>query len=255
MEYVERGLAIIAEFVPKLILFVVILLIGWIVAKVLSKALAKVLEKIGFDRTVERGGLSRATGSSTPSGLVALLLYYAILLIALQMAFGVFGDNPISDLIAQVVAYLPQIFIAIIIIVIAAAIAKAVKDIVGGALGGVSYGPMLATAASVLVLALGVIAALNQVGIATAVTNPLLYTVLAIVAGILIVGVGGGLIKPMSQRWEGWLDKAQSESQNVAQQAKSSTGESQPRTVTVRTTTAPGDVDTQRVRTVTDPRD
>lgn len=255
MEYVERGLAIIAEFVPKLILFLVILLIGWIIAKVLSKALAKVLEKIGFDRTVERGGLSRATGSSTPSGLVALLLYYAILLIALQMAFAVFGDNPISDLIARLVAYLPQIFIAIIIIVIAAAIAKAVKDIVGGALGGVSYGPMLATAASVLVLALGVIAALNQVGIATGVTNPLLYTVLATIAGILIVGVGGGLIKPMSQRWDGWLDKAQSESQNVAQQAKSSSGEAQPRTVTVRTTTNPSDVETQRIRTVTDPRD
>ncbi len=255
MEYVERGLAIIADFVPRLILFLVILLIGWIVAKTLSKALAKLLAKIGFDRTVERGGLGRATGSATPSGLVALLLYYALLLLALQLAFGVFGDNPISDLIAQLVAYLPQIFIAIIIVVIAAAIAKAVKDIVGGALGGLPYGPMLATAASVLVLALGVIAALNQVGIATAVTNPLLYAILATVAGILIVGVGGGLIKPMAQRWEGWLDKAQAESQNIAQQAKGSSAESQPRTVTVHTTTAPEDAETERIVTVTDPRD
>ena len=46
------------------------------------------------------------------------------------------------------------------------------------------------------------IAALNQVGIATTVTQPVLIAVLATVAGILIVGVGGGLVRPMQQRWD-----------------------------------------------------
>ncbi len=255
MEYVERGLAIIADFAPRLILFLVILLIGWIVAKALSKALAKVLERVGFDRAVERGGLSRATGSSTPSGLVALLLYYAILLIALQIAFGVFGENPVSDLLTQFVAFLPRIFVAILIVVIAAAIAKAVKDIVGGALGGATYGSALATGASVFVLALGIIAALNQIGVAQLVTGTLLIATLATIAGILVVGVGGGLVMPMARRWEGWLDKAQSESRNVAQQARSSAEQSEPRTTTVRTTSSPSDVETQRIPTVSDPRD
>jgi hypothetical protein len=60
-----------------------------------------------------------------------------------------------------------------------------------------------------------VIAALNQVGIATTVTTPVLIAVLATVAGILIVGVGGGLVKPMQQRWEGWLQRAAAESQMI----------------------------------------
>jgi hypothetical protein len=56
------------------------------------------------------------------------------------------------------------------------------------------------------------------VGIATTVTTPVLIAVLATVAGILIVGVGGGLVKPMQKRWDGWLDRAAQEARAVQQQ-------------------------------------
>lgn len=59
--------------------------------------------------------------------------------------------------------------------------------------------------------ALGVIAALSQIGIAIAVTLPVLIAVLATVGGILIVGVGGGLVGPMRHRWERILDRAERE--------------------------------------------
>ena len=138
-----------------------------------------------------------------------------MLLFTLQFAFGVWGPNAISDLIRGVVAWLPRAFIAIVIVVVAAAIANAVRDLVSGALGGLSYGKVLADLVAVFILALGVIAALNQVGIATTVTTPVLIAVLATVAGILIVGVGGGLVKPMQSRWDGWLDRAAEESRAV----------------------------------------
>ena len=105
------------------------------------------------------------------------------------------------------IAWLPRAFVAIVIVVVAAAIANAVKDIISGALGGLSYGRVLATIASVFILGLGVIAALNQIGVATAVTTPVLIAVLATVGGILVVGVGGGLIRPMQSRWESWLTR------------------------------------------------
>jgi hypothetical protein len=72
----------------------------------------------------------------------------------------------------------------------------------------------------VSILGLGVIAALNQVGIATTVTTPILIAVLATIAGILIVGVGGGLVRPMQARWEAWLERAAAESSRVAERAK-----------------------------------
>lgn len=54
---------------------------------------------------------------------------------------------------------------------------------------------------------------------ATAVTTPVLITVLATIGGILIVGVGGGLIGPMSRRWEGYLAKAEAEAPRIKEHA------------------------------------
>ncbi len=209
----------VLEFVPKLVAFLIILLIGWIVARVLQRVTNAVLERVGFDRAVERGGVGAALARSDydASDIVAKVVYYAIWLIALQLAFGVFGPNPISDLLSQLVAWLPRLVVAIIIIVIASAIAKAVKDLITAALGGLSYGKLLANIASIFILGLGVIAALNQVGIATAVTTPVLVAVLATIAGILVVGVGGGLVRPMQQRWEQWLAAAEAEAPRVRQ--------------------------------------
>ncbi len=216
-----NGLSTVAAFVPKLIGFLLILIIGFIIAKVIAKAIAKVLEKVGFDRAVERGGVKKALEKSQydASDLVARLAYYTILLFVLQMAFGVFGPNPISDLIASVIAFLPKLIVAIIIVVVAAAIAAAVKTLIEGTLGGLSYGKTLANIASIFILFLGVIAALNQVGVATTVTTPVLVAILATIAGVIIVGAGGGLIKPMQQRWEGYLTTAEEEAPKMKQQA------------------------------------
>jgi hypothetical protein len=203
----------IATFVPKLLAFLVILFIGWLIAKALAKVVDKVLERVGFDRVVERGGIDRVMANSKydASDIIAKIVYYAILLIALQMAFGVFGDNPVSAMLTGIVAFLPKAIVAIIIIVVAGAIARAVRDLVAGALSGLSYGRTLATIASVAIWGLGIIAALNQIGVATSVTMPVLITVLATIGGIAVVGVGGGLIRPMQQRWEGWLSRAEAE--------------------------------------------
>ncbi|WP_442941568.1 mechanosensitive ion channel family protein [Nocardia sp. NBC_00416] len=203
----------IATFVPKLAGFLVILFIGWIIAKVVATIVDKVLERVGFDRLVERGGIQRMLSRSKydASDLLAKLAYYAILLIALQLGFGVFGPNPVSNLIDGIVAWLPRLAVAILIVVVAAAIAHAVSDLVRNALGGLSYGPMIGRIASVFIWGIGIIAALNQIGVATTVTTPVLIAVLATLGGILVVGVGGGLVRPMQQRWESWLDGLEEE--------------------------------------------
>ncbi|WP_433392545.1 mechanosensitive ion channel family protein [Micromonospora sp. KLBMP9576] len=204
-------------FIPRAIAFIAILVVGWLIAKAVLKIVDAVLERVNFDRAVERGGIKRALERTKydASDILAKLAYYAVLLFTLQFAFGVWGPNAISDLIGGVVAWLPRAFVAIIVVVVAAAIANAVRDIVTGALGGLSYGKILADLTAIFIIALGVIAALNQVGIATTVTTRVLIAVLATVAGILIVGVGGGLVRPMQNRWDRWLDRMAEESRAV----------------------------------------
>ncbi|MGX4654316.1 membrane protein [Micromonospora sp. SCSIO 07396] len=219
---VGDALRAVMLFLPKAVAFVAILVAGWLIAKAVRRIVDKVLERVHFDRAVERGGIKTALARSRydASDIVAKLAYYGVLLVTLQLAFGIWGPNPISDLIAGVIAWLPRAFVAIVIVVVAAAIANAVKDIISSALGGLSYGRVLANIASVFILGLGVIAALNQIGVATAVTTPVLVAVLATVGGILVVGVGGGLIRPMQARWESWLTRAEQESRTIASHAR-----------------------------------
>ncbi len=215
------ALTSIATFVPKLVLFLVILLIGWVIAKALAKAVGAILTRVGFDHAIERGGVGRALEKSNydPSDVLAKLVYYAVMLFTLQLAFSAFGPNPISELLTAVIAFLPLVFVAIIIVVVAAAVSAGVKTLIEGTLGGLSYGRTLANIAAVFILGLGVIAALNQVGIATTVTTPVLVAVLATVGGILVIGVGGGLVKPMQSRWETYLTRAEEEAPKVRREA------------------------------------
>jgi hypothetical protein len=203
----------IATFVPKLLAFLVIMFIGWLIAKAIAKAVGKVLTRVGFDRVVERGGFNRMLANSPvdASGIIAKLLYYAILLITLQIAFGVWGPNPVSALLTDIVNWLPRAVVAVIIVVVAGAVARAVRDLLTRTLGSLSYGSLIGTIASVFIWGLGLIAALNQIGVATTVTLPVLITVLATIGGIAIVGVGGGLVRPMQARWDRWLNRAESE--------------------------------------------
>ncbi|MFI1868906.1 mechanosensitive ion channel family protein [Streptomyces jumonjinensis] len=204
----------VVRFIPKFVAFLVILVIGWFIAKLIARVVDRVLRKVGFERLAERSGTANALRGSKydATGILTKVIYYGLLLIVLQLAFGAFGPNPISAMITAVVAWLPRAIVALVIVVVAMAIARAVRDIVLAALGGVSYGRFLATAVWAFIVALGVIAALGQAGIATAITGPLLAAVLATIAGVVIVGVGGGLIGPMRQRWERWLSRAEEES-------------------------------------------
>lgn len=199
--------------IPKILVFLLILIIGWIVARVLSRLVNMLLRRLKFDHFVERGvvGQALARSNTDATTLIAKIVYYALLLVTLQMAFGVWGPNPISTMLNAVVAWIPKAIVAIIIIVIASAIAKVVKDLINGAIGGLSYGPFLASAAAVIIIALGAIAAVNQVGIAFSVTEPILLTVLFTAGAVVAIGVGGGLIKPMQERWERILTAAERE--------------------------------------------
>jgi Conserved TM helix len=225
-QWLQNGVGTVVSFVPQLVLFLVIVLVGWLVAKLLRKAVDAILERVGFDRAVERGGIGRAMAGSKydASDIAALLVYYAVLLFTLQLAFGVFGPNPVSLLITDIIGFLPKLFIALIIVVVGSAIAGAVADLIRGAMGGLGSARIAATVAQVFIIGLAAIAALNQMGIAVTVTMPVLITVLATIGGIAVVGLGGGLIMPMRQRWERWLVSAERESMRARQQAGGTPG-------------------------------
>jgi len=191
----------VATFIPKFVVFLIILVVGYFIARALEKLVSRTLIRVGFDRLAERGGIKTALAHSKydAAGILAKIFFYAIMLFVLDVASGVFGSNPISGFLHGIIAYLPLVFIAVVIIVITAAIAAAVKRLIENSLSGMPYANVLGNLAWGFILALGIIAAVNQLHIAQNVLNAVLYAALA---GIAVVAVGGGGIKTMSQRWE-----------------------------------------------------
>jgi hypothetical protein len=211
----------VATFVPKFVGFLVILLIGYILAKILEKVVDGALERVGFDRWVERGSLKPALARSRfdASDILAKLTFWTVFLIALQLAFGAFGPNPVSDLLHGLIAYLPRLFVAVVILVIAAALAKVATELLTASLGAVSGGEWIARAAGAAILIFGIFAALNELLIAPAIVNGLYYAVLVAVVGAFIVAVGGGGIRTMQQYWERASSSVEMKGREIKQNA------------------------------------
>lgn len=210
---VDQAFDDLTVFVPKFIGFLVILVLGYFVAKAVARIVDAVLERVGFDRAVERGGIRKALSNSRydASDIIGKVVFYALFLLVLQLAFGVFGPNAVSDLIAGVIAYLPKVVVAIILIVVAAAVAAAAKTLIEESMGGLSYGRALANVASASILVVGVFAALNQLRIAPEIVTGLFYALLAVIVGSAIIAIGGGGIQPMRTRWERALNRIEEE--------------------------------------------
>ena len=227
---IEDAFSDVASFVPKLIGFLAIVIIGYFIAKAIAKIADAVLERVGFDKAVERGGVKQALSSSKydASDIVGKIIFYALFLLVLHLAFGVFGDNPVSDLITSIIAYLPKVFVAIIIIVIAAAVAAAAKTLLEGSLGGLSYGRAVANVASAFIVAFGIFAALSQLQIAPNIVEGLYYAILALIVGSGIVAIGGGGIAPMRAQWEKAMARAEEEGPKARQHLQARKGGTTP---------------------------
>jgi hypothetical protein len=213
----------IAAFLPKLVGFILILIIGYFVAKLLARVVNSVLERVGFDGWVERGGLRQTLAKSKydPSDILAKVAFWASFLFVLQLAFGVFGPNPISDLIHGIIAFLPNVFVAILILVIAGALAKAAADLLQSVLGAVAGGEWMARGAGIAILAIGLFAALNQLQIAPAIVNGLFYAILAVIVGAAVISIGVGGIPTMRTYWERSATRLEAKGAEVRDNARS----------------------------------
>jgi Conserved TM helix len=207
---IEQGLeeawADVTTFAPKLLGFFVILLIGYFIAKALSKAANALLERVGFDKAVERGTMrdAFARAKTDPSDVIGVIVFWLVFLIALQLAFGIWGPNPVSDLLEGLIAYLPNVIVAVVILVIAAVLARVLTDILTPILGAVRGGTIIATGAGLAILVVGIFAALDQLQVAPTIVTGLFYALLVLVVGSAVVAFGVGGI-PIARRYlERW---------------------------------------------------
>jgi len=191
------AMALLFSAIPKIIGFLLILAAGWFIASLIERGLAAILRSIRFNHFAERAGLTdfvEKMGMNTdPAGLVGLVVKWFVRLIALVVAFDALGLPAVSEVLRQLLLWLPNVVVALVVLVIGGLAARALSNVVRGAASeaGLSNTNFLSKVASVVVWAFAIVVAVNQLGIATELVNTLFMAVVGALA--LAVGLAFGL--------------------------------------------------------------
>src|SRR5215212_5117329 len=192
IESLRSGLSKFFDFIPQLIGAIIILVVGYIVAKILQAVIARVLKAVGFDGWMERSGIKqffdRAQTNETPATILGKLVFWFVFIIAITMAADALGIEQVSQVLAQLIAYIPSIIAAILILVFAALLANFLSRIVRGA----TDSDLLASIARYAIIVYAVFAALTELGIAVQLTAPTFLIVLGAVALAAAIAFGWG---------------------------------------------------------------
>ncbi len=211
---------LILTFIPRIIGFLIILIVGLIIATVVSKALTLILRKVGFDRMSERIGLTRFEGRMgvrmDSAGILGKIVYWFLLLIFLVPAADALGIPAVSNILNQLVDYIPNVFVAILVLFLGALAGTVVADLVRGATASARMGNpnLFATIARFAILGFAALIALEQLQIAPALLNELFGAFVA--AAAIAVGLAFGLGGQDTARK--WLNRGESTVSTAASQ-------------------------------------
>ncbi len=191
----EEGISQIVAFLPSLAAALGILLAGYAVAKTVERGTDAALHRVGFDRWMRDGGVSEAlerTGTGLDaSTVIAKLVFWAVMLLVILLVANALGLTAVSQIFAELLAYIPNVIAAVIILFLGIVLGEFVKDLVLASAGGVSGIPTVARAAKATVIILSVFMALEQLNIAE---DIVLVAFIAVVgAAALAAGIAFGL--------------------------------------------------------------
>lgn len=188
----------IGRFVPRLVVALLLLLVGHWVAKLIKRLITLGLTKLGANRLTEATGLEPTLQQAGTSGIavVGQIAYFLIFLIFVQIAAEVLGIEQLTNMLNQLIGYLPLVIIALLVLFIAVAIANWAARVVRPFAESRNMS-WISTAIRVGILVIGALAVLDTLNFAPSVTSKIENTLLqylplsVLVAATIAFGVGG----------------------------------------------------------------
>jgi Conserved TM helix len=193
----QEGLDAFFAFIPRLIGFLLILFIGYIIARVVKGVVQKLLDKVGADRALHSGStgsyVNKVAPDVRPSRVVGSLAFWFLFLGAVAIAVSQLGIAALDNFVAAIGAYIPNIIAAVLIFVIAGVVAAAIGGLVARTMGDTPTGKVVGSVVPVLVMAIATFMILNQLQIAPEIVT---ITYAALIGGVFLAmalafGLGG----------------------------------------------------------------
>jgi hypothetical protein len=191
------ALALLLGGIPRIIGFLLILLIGWFISGLLARAVAGLLRMIRFNDLAQRAGIAGFVQQMgiqrDSSGVLADIVMWFVRVITLIVAFDALGLPAVSQVLQQFLLWIPNLVVAMVILVITGLAATAGARLVRGATAeaGFTNPDLLSSVVRIAVWSFGIIIAVNQIGIAQTLVNTLFFGLVGALA--LALGLAFGL--------------------------------------------------------------
>ncbi len=199
-----------AAFLPRLVMAVVVVLIGYLLAKLARFAVERALRAMNLNVLTERAGtdnfLAQAGLRGDTCTLFGMLAFWLVIIESLVEAFGGLGFTYITDLLHRVVLFTPNLLIAMLVVIFGSYCARFIGNAVENFClqAQVPDGDMLSRIARYIILAFVIMIALSQVEVGGQIVQ---HTFLIILAGLMLAlalafGLGGrDWAAALLQRW------------------------------------------------------
>lgn len=198
LTFLQSMLQKLGQFLPSLIGALLLIILGIFVAKVIRKVTVKLLnlvgiaslgEKVKFNDFLAKIGLGKKLEE-----IIAAIAYYTVLLIFLVSAAEVLGVTVVLETLNRFIAYLPHILGAFVILVITFFVAKFIKDTTSSAMANLNFAgaTLLSSALEVLIIAFGLLIALNELGFDMTVFTANITILVAGAVFMVVLSVGLG---------------------------------------------------------------
>jgi len=226
MTSLAAAMAMFFSAIPKVLGFLVIVIIGWLLASLAEKGIAALLRAVKFNELATRSGLTQfidKMGTQTDAaGMIGLVTKWFIRLIALVVAFDALGLPAVSEVLRELLLWLPNVVVALVVLVIGGLAARALSNLVRAAAseGGLGNANFLAKLSSVMVWAFAIVVAVNQIGIATTLVNTLFMAFVGAIALGMGLAFGLGGRETAGEIVRDWYGKAQDQGGKLARAAE-----------------------------------
>src|SRR3954454_1639633 len=197
LQSLQNAFTTFLNYVPNVIGALLVLIIGYIIARLIRAGISRLLRKVRVDEKLTHGSggeyVARFSPQGKPSQLVGLVVQYVLMVFVIVSAVGTLNIPAVTGFMNLVLSYLPNVIAALLIFLVAAAVAAAVGGLVHRTMGDTPTGRVARAAAPALGMAIAVFMILNQLGIATAIVNATYIALIGAVAlgSALAFGLGG----------------------------------------------------------------
>jgi len=185
-----------ASAIPNLIGALLVAVIGYIIAKVIGKSVSIVLSKLGVDSIGDKLNDTDIFSSTNlelkPSKILGTIVYVILLLVFMMMATDILQMETVSNMVADIINYIPNLISALILLVLGILLADFIKGIVQTACDslGIPSGKIISTFIFYLVFLTMTISALSQAKIDTSLITSNMTVILGGVVGAFALGYG-----------------------------------------------------------------